>query len=141
MASVVFQAFNRISESKKMTLFRSHRPDFKDGEQARDFIYVEDVANVILYFMKTRKMPGIFNVSTGAARTYLDLAKAVFKSMNVKEDISFINTPTDIRDNYQYYTHAKIDKLRQSGYNQPFIGLEEAIQDYIHSYLIAEYCY
>ena len=141
MASVVYQAFNRVTESKKMTLFRSHRLAYKDGEQARDFIYVEDVANVMLHFMKTRKMSGIYNVGTGIARTYLDLAKAVFKAMKVKEDISFVDTPEDIRDNYQYYTCAKIDKLRQSGYNQPFTGLEDAVKDYVNTYLLAEYCY
>lgn len=141
MASVVYQAFNRISETGKMTLFRSHRKDYKDGEQARDFIYVEDVANVMLHFMKTRKHSGIYNVGTGVARTYLDLAKAVFKAMDVKTDISFVDTPDDIRDNYQYYTCAKIDKLRESGYDQPFTTLEDAIKDYVQSFLIAEYCY
>lgn len=141
MASVVYQAFNRISETGEMTLFRSHRPAYKDGEQARDFVYVEDVAKVILHFMKTRKKSGIYNVGTGVARTYLDLAKAVFKAMDVKENISFINTPADIRDNYQYYTCATIDKLRDSGYTEPFTSLEDAITDYIQSYLAAEYCY
>ena len=141
MASVVYQAFNRVSETKKMTLFRSHRPEYKDGEQARDFIYVEDVAQVILHFMETRKVSGIFNVGTGIARTYLDLAKAVFKAMDVKEDISFVDTPDDIRDNYQYYTCATINKLRESGYTKPFMSLEDAVKDYVQSYLRAEYCY
>ncbi len=141
MASVVYQAFNRISETKKMTLFRSHRPNFEDGEQARDFIYVEDVAKVMLHFMNNQRVSGIFNVGTGVARTYLDLTRAVFNTMEIKEDISFVNTPKDIRNNYQYYTCAKIDKLRQAGYNQPFASLEDAIQDYIKSYLTAEYCF
>ncbi len=141
MASVVYQAFNRVSETQKMTLFRSHRPAYKDGEQARDFIYVDDVADVMLHFMKTRKHSGIYNVGTGTARTYVDLAKAVFKAMDMKEDISFVDTPEDIRDNYQYYTCAKIEKLRKIGYNRPFTKLEDAIDDYIKSYLAAEYCY
>mgnify|MGYP000117919985 CR=1 FL=1 len=141
MASVVYQAFKRISETNKMTLFRSHRPDFRDGEQARDFIYVEDVAQVMLHFMNHQNQSGIFNVGTGLARTYLDLTRAVFKAMEIKEDISFVNTPNDIRDNYQYYTCAKIDKLRQAGYNQPFISLEDAVQNYVKSYLSAEYCF
>jgi ADP-L-glycero-D-manno-heptose 6-epimerase len=141
MASVIYQAFNRVSETQKMTLFRSHRPAYKDGEQARDFIYVDDVADVMLHFMKTRKHSGIYNVGTGTARTYVDLAKAVFKAMDMKEDISFIDTPEDIRDNYQYYTCAKIEKLRKTGYNRPFTKLEDAIDDYIKSYLAAEYCY
>lgn len=141
MASVVYQAFNRISETKNMTLFRSHRPDFEDGEQARDFIYVEDVAKVMLHFMNNRHMSGIFNVGTGVARTYLDLSRAVFKAMKIEEDIRFMNTPKDIRDNYQYYTCAQIDKLRQAGYDQPFISLEDAVHDYVKSYLTAEYCF
>lgn len=141
MASVVFQAFNHISETGAMTLFRSHRKEYKNGEQARDFIYVEDVANVILHFMKTRKMSGIYNVGTGTARTYLDLTKAVFSAMNIKDDISFVDTPDDIRDNYQYYTCANIQKLRNSGYDKSFTTLEDAIKDYVQSYLAAEYCY
>ncbi|WP_321285549.1 ADP-glyceromanno-heptose 6-epimerase [uncultured Sunxiuqinia sp.] len=141
MASVVYQAFNRVTETGKMTLFRSHRPAYKDGEQARDFIYVDDVADVMLHFMKTRKHSGIYNVGTGTARTYVDLAKAVFKAMDMKEDIRFVDTPEDIRDNYQYYTCAKIEKLRKTGYNRPFTKLEDAIDDYIKSYLTAEYCY
>ena len=141
MASVVYQAFNRISETQKMTLFRSHRPDFRDGEQARDFIYVEDVAQVMLHFMNNHQISGIFNVGTGVARTYLDLSRAVFKAMKIEADIRFVDTPKDIRNNYQYYTCAKIDKLRQAGYNQPFISLEDAIQDYVESYLAAEYCF
>ncbi|MHA7108525.1 ADP-glyceromanno-heptose 6-epimerase [Sunxiuqinia elliptica] len=141
MASVVYQAFNRVSDTKKMTLFRSHRPAFKNGEQARDFIYVEDVANVMVHFMKTRKKSGIYNVGTGVARTYLDLAKAVFKAMDVEESISFVDTPEDIRDNYQYYTCAKIDKLRQAGYDKPFTSLEAAINDYVKTYLMTEFCY
>ncbi|HKJ42980.1 MAG TPA: ADP-glyceromanno-heptose 6-epimerase [Sunxiuqinia sp.] len=141
MASVVFQAFNRISDTGKMTLFRSHHPNFNDGEQARDFIYVEDVANVMLHFMKTRRHSGIYNVGTGVARTYLDLAKSVFNAMNVKPDISFVDTPEDIRGNYQYYTCATINKLRQAGYDKPFTSLEDAVKDYVQSYLVAEYCY
>jgi len=141
MASVVYQAFNRISETQKMTLFRSHRPDFRDGEQTRDFIYVEDVAQVMLHFMNNQQISGIFNVGTGVARTYLDLSRAVFKAMKIEADIRFVDTPKDIRNNYQYYTCAKIDKLRQAGYNQPFISLEDAIQDYVESYLAAEYCF
>ena len=141
MASVVYQAFNKISGTGEMSLFRSHRPEFKDGEQARDFIYVEDVANVILHFMKTRKHSGIYNVGTGIARTYLDLAKAVFKAMHVNPNIGFVDTPIDIRGTYQYYTCAKIDKLRQAGYDKPFTSLEDAIRDYVQSYLVAEYCY
>jgi ADP-L-glycero-D-manno-heptose 6-epimerase len=135
MSSVIYQAFNTISETGEMNLFRSHRPDFKNGEQARDFIYVADVAKVILFFMKHRKNSGIYNVGTGEASTYLRLTKAVFKSMKKNEKIGFIDTPDDLRGKYQYYTCANIQKLRSIGYDLPFYSIEEAIQDYVCNYL------
>ncbi len=141
MASVVYQAFNRISTNRRMDLFRSHRPDFKDGHQSRDFIYVEDVAKVILHFMHNRKHSGIYNVGTGVARTYLDLAKAVFSAMEIPEKIGFVETPLDIREKYQYYTCADISKLRATGYSDEFLSLEDAVAEYVHSFLAAEYCY
>lgn len=136
MASVIFQAYNTISESGKMDLFRSHNPDFKDGEQARDFIYVEDVARVIMYFLNHRKDSGIYNVGTGEACTYLRLTEAVFKSMKFAENIGFVDTPDDLRGKYQYYTCADIRKLRSIGYNDPFFSLEEGIEDYVNNYLM-----
>jgi ADP-L-glycero-D-manno-heptose 6-epimerase len=136
MASVILQAYNTISETGKMKLFRSHHPDFKDGEQARDFIYVEDIARVILFFMEHRKDSGIYNVGTGKANTYLNLTRAVFKSMHLDEKIEFIDIPLDIRSKYQYYTCANINKLRNIGYNHPFIDLETGINDYLSNYLI-----
>jgi len=136
MASVIFQAYNTISESGKMDLFRSHNPDFKDGEQARDFIYVEDVARVIMYFLNHRKDSGIYNVGTGEACTYLRLTEAVFKSMKFAENIGFVDTPDDLRGKYQYYTCADIRKLRSIGYNDPFFSLEEGIEDYVSNYLM-----
>ena len=141
MASVIFQAFNTISETGKMELFRSHCPEFRDGEQARDFIYVEDVAKSILFFMNHRKNSGIYNVGTGEARTYLSLTKAVFKSMNAAENIGFIDTPEDLRGKYQYYTCANIQKLRSVGYSEPFFSLEDGIDDYVRNFLIPGICY
>ena len=141
MASVIFQAFNIISGTGKMELFRSHHPDFKDGEQARDFISVEDVAKVILFFMNHRKDSGIYNVGTGEARTYLSLTKAVFKSMELTENIGFIDTPEDLRGKYQYYTCANIKKLRNIGYSHSFLSLEEGIEDYVKNYLIPDMRY
>jgi ADP-L-glycero-D-manno-heptose 6-epimerase len=135
MASVIFQAFNTISETGRMDLFRSHRPDFEDGEQARDFISVEDVAKVILFFMNYRNDSGIYNVGTGEARSYMSLTKAVFKSMNMAENIGFIDTPEDLIGKYQYYTCANITKLRKIGYSEPFLSLEEGIDDYVRNYL------
>lgn len=141
MASVIYQAFNTISETGRMDLFRSHRPDFKDGEQARDFIYVEDVARVIMFFINHRKDSGIYNVGSGEAQTYLRLTKAVFKSMKLNEKIGFVDTPDDLRGKYQYYTCANIQKLRSIGYKEPFLSIEEGIENYISKYLISGSCY
>lgn len=136
MASVVLHAYNTIKASGKMNLFRSHHPEFKDGEQARDFIYVEDVAKVILFFLNNRKNSGIYNVGTGEARTFLSLTKAVFRSVNMPGNIGFIDTPADIREKYQYYTCANIRKLRKAGYSEPFYTLEEGVDDYVTNYLV-----
>lgn len=141
MASVIFQAYNTISETGRMDLFRSHRPDFEDGEQARDFIYVEDVARVIMFFINHRKNSGIYNVGTGKARTYLSLTKAVFTSMKLDENIGFVDTPDDLKGIYQYFTCANIQKLNGIGYNLPFFSLEEGIEDYITNYLTQGNCY
>ncbi len=141
MASVIFQAFNTINETGKMNLFRSDSPDFKDGEQSRDFIYVEDIARVILFFMHQRKNSGIYNVGTGKARSYLSLTKAVFKSMNKAENIGFVDIPEDLIGKYQNYTCANIRKLRQIGYSEPFFSLEEGIDDYVRNYLTPGVCY
>lgn len=141
MASVIFQAFNTINEKGRMELFRSHHPVIQDGEQARDFIYVEDVAKVILFFMNNRKNSGIYNVGTGEARTYLSLTKAVFKSMKKAENIGFVDTPADLRGKYQYYTCANIQKLRGIGYANEFYSLEAGIDDYITNFLMSGKCY
>ena len=141
MASVIMGAFNTIRKTGKMDLFRSHHAVIKVGEQARDFIYVEDVAKVILYFMKNRKHSGIYNVGTGEARTYLSLTKAVFKSMQLEENIGFIDTPEDLIGKYQYYTCANIAKLRSIGYTENFYSLEDGIEDYIRNYLTPGICY
>lgn len=138
MASVVYHAFQQIKETGQMKLFRSHRPDYKDGEQMRDFIYVNDVVDVIVFLMESRKISGIFNLGSGEARTFKDLTRAVFVSMGVKEKISFIDTPADIREKYQYFTEAAMAKLRQAGYLKPFAKLEDGIDDYVKKYLAAE---
>jgi ADP-L-glycero-D-manno-heptose 6-epimerase len=136
MASVILQAFYTINERGRMDLFRSHHPIIQDGEQARDFIYVEDIAKVILFFMNNRQNSGIYNVGTGEARTYLSLTKAVFKSMKKAENIGFVDTPEDLRGKYQYYTCANIQKLRSVGYSESFYSLEDGIEDYVANYLI-----
>lgn len=135
MASVVFHAFNQIKEKGSMKLFRSHNPDYKNGEQLRDFVYVKDVADVIVFLMEHRKNSGIYNLGSGQARTFLDLTKATFKAMGKEEDISFIDTPEDIRDKYQYFTEASMDKLKAIGYDKPFTSLEDGVKDYVVNYL------
>ncbi len=141
MASVIFHAFNQISASDKMKLFRSHNPEFKDGEQMRDFVYVKDVVDVIMFLMRDRKHSGIYNLGSGKARTFLDLTKNTFKAMGKKEDISFVDTPADIRDKYQYFTEAKMEKLKAAGYSKPFHTLEEGVNDYVKNYLINKIYY
>lgn len=136
MASVVFHAFNQIGSTKGMKLFRSHNEDYKDGEQLRDFVYVKDVVEVCHFLMSTRKSNGIYNLGTGQARTFLDLVRATFKAMDIDENISFIDTPEDIRDKYQYFTEANMQKLREAGYNREFASLEDGVTDYVKNYLI-----
>jgi ADP-L-glycero-D-manno-heptose 6-epimerase len=136
MASVIFHAFNQIQSTGSVKLFKSHNPDFVDGGQLRDFIYVKDVVEVLVFFMRTQSYSGIYNLGTGTARTFGDLAKATFAAAGKKENILFIETPEDIRDRYQYFTEAKMDKLRQAGYNGHFHTLEEGINDYVGNYLM-----
>jgi ADP-L-glycero-D-manno-heptose 6-epimerase len=135
MASVVLHAHEQIVKTGKMRLFRSHRRDFGDGMQKRDFIYVGDVLDVILFLMTRRPPGGIFNVGTGRARTFLDLARALFNALGKRENIEFIDTPADIRDKYQYFTEARMEKLRSAGYASPFVTLEEGARKYAGEYL------
>ena len=137
MASVVFHAFQQIKATGGMKLFRSHRPDYKDGEQLRDFIYVKDLCNVCLFLMQHRKNSGIYNLGSGTARTFLDLARATFSAMEKQERITFIDTPADIRDKYQYFTQAEMGKLRSIGYDAPFRSLEDGVHDYVRGHLLA----
>ena len=139
MASVIFHTARQIKATGGMKLFRSHRPDFKDGEQSRDFIYVKDVVDVLLFFLENRPPNAIYNLGTGKARTFLDLAAGTFRAMGLEPNISFIDTPADIRDTYQYFTEADMTKMRSlAGYRQPFCGLEEGIEDYVRRYLAEE---
>lgn len=135
MASVIFHAFNQIKATEKMKLFRSHNPNFKDGEQMRDFIYVKDLIEVCLFFMHHRKDSGIYNLGSGKARTFKDLVTSTFLAMDKTPDISFIDTPEDIRDKYQYFTQANMSKLRSIGFTRPFYTLEEGVSEYVKEYL------
>lgn len=137
MASVIMHAFNQISSTEAMKLFRSHNPEFKDGEQMRDFVYVKDVVDVCYFLMHHRKDSAIYNLGSGKARTFLDLVRATFNAMDKPESISFIDTPEDIRDKYQYFTEANMDKLKSIGYEQPFTSLEDGVKDYVQGYLKA----
>lgn len=136
MASVIFHAFNQIGKTGEMKLFRSHNPEFKDGEQLRDFVYVKDVVNVCQFLMEKKPTSGIYNLGSGKARTFLDLTKNTFKAMGKGENIGFVDTPADIRDKYQYFTEANMIKLQKAGYDKPFTSLEEGVEDYVKNYLI-----
>jgi ADP-L-glycero-D-manno-heptose 6-epimerase len=137
MASVIWHAYKQISETGKMKLFRSHNPLYEDGKQLRDFIYVKDVVDVLYYFMNQRPEPGIYNLGTGHARSFLDLAMATFRSIDRKPEVEFIDTPVDIRDKYQYFTEAKMEKLHEAGFAEPFYTLEEGIEEYVQEFLIS----
>ena len=137
MASVVFHAFNQIRETGKMRLFRSHRPEFADGEQRRDFIYVKDVVDVMYFMMLHRRNSGIYNLGTGKAETFLELVNQTFLAMGKEPKIDFIDTPADIRDTYQYFTEARISKLRSAGYERKISSLAEGVPDYVKGYLLA----
>ena len=136
MASVIFHAFNQIRATGKMKLFASHNPDYKDGEQLRDFVYVKDVVNVCLFMMNKRPERGLYNLGTGKARTFNDLAIATFHALGLKPDISYIPTPEDIRDKYQYFTQADMSKLIAQGYDKSFTSLEQGVTDYVQQYLL-----
>lgn len=144
MASVIWHSFNQIQKDGLVKLFRSHRPDFKDGEQLRDFVYVKDLVKVINWMMVSmvkgdwkEEKNGIYNLGTGKARSFYDLAAATFKGLDLEPVIVFINMPEDIRDKYQYFTEANMQKLHQAGYVEPFYTLEEGVDDYVRNYLVA----
>jgi ADP-L-glycero-D-manno-heptose 6-epimerase len=136
MASVIFHSYNQIVEKGSVNLFRSHRADYTDGGQMRDFVYVKDLVKVCYFLMQHRKDSGLYNLGTGKARSFYDLASATFEAMQKPADIRFIDTPADIRDTYQYFTEANMAKLRSIGYSEPFYSLEEGVKDYVQEYLM-----
>jgi len=141
MASVVFHAYRQIMESGKMKLFRSHRPDVADGMQMRDFIYVLDVVQVIDFLLREKPESGLYNLGSGRAQTFLELVHAVFEALDKKPRIEFIDTPADIRESYQYFTEAPMDKLRKAGYKADFKSLGEGVPEYVKQYLSKERIY
>jgi ADP-L-glycero-D-manno-heptose 6-epimerase len=148
MASVIFHAFNQIKATGLVKLFKSHQPDFKDGEQLRDFVYVKDVVKVIDWMLQQMlastwadNKNGLYNLGTGQARSFYDLAANTFTAQGLQPNIEFIDMPLDIRDKYQYFTEANMNKLRAAGYAAPFSSLEEGVGDYVKNYLFPEKVY
>lgn len=136
MASVIFHTYQKIMDSGSMSLFKSHRPDFEDGHQSRDFIYVKDLLAVAVYLMENSVESGIYNLGSGVSNTFLDLATFTFNALDKTPSISFIDTPEDIRETYQYYTCADMNKLLKNGYPQPFFSLKDGVTDYVQNYLV-----
>jgi ADP-L-glycero-D-manno-heptose 6-epimerase len=136
MASVVFHSFNQIKSTGKVKLFKSHKPEYKDGEQLRDFVYVKDVVDICYWLMNERPASGLYNLGTGKARTFKDLVTAIFKSLDKATMIEYIDTPLDIRDKYQYFTEANMSKLQKEGYKGEFYSLEEGVKTYVKNFLI-----
>ena len=141
MASVIFHSFNQIKSAGKVKLFRSHRPEYKDGGQLRDFVYVKDVVDICFWLMVNKPASGLYNLGTGNARTFKDLASAIFLSLGKEPAIEFIDTPTDIRDKYQYFTEADMNKIRDAGYKDDFYSLEDGVETYVKNFLVGHKYY
>jgi ADP-L-glycero-D-manno-heptose 6-epimerase len=135
MRSFVVKAFEQINTTGKVRLFKSYKPEFKDGQQMRDFLYIKDAVDMTLFFYDNPKINGLFNIGAGKARTWNDLAKAVFIAMDKKPNIEYIDMPESIRNQYQYFTQADITKLHKAGYKKQITPLEDAIKDYVQNYL------
>jgi ADP-L-glycero-D-manno-heptose 6-epimerase len=136
MASVAFHTFNQVRAAGSMHLFRSHHPDYADGMQMRDFVSVKDAADIVAFFLEHREQSGVFNVGTGQARAFRDLAWAVMDGMGVERRIEYIDMPEDLRGKYQYFTQADVNSLRRAGYCRPFTPLEEGVADYVRNHLM-----
>jgi ADP-L-glycero-D-manno-heptose 6-epimerase len=138
MRSVVHKSFGQVRDTGVIRLFKSHRPDYRDGEQKRDFLYVKDAVAMTLHLAADEKAGGLFNIGSGGARTWLDLARAVFAALKRAPKIEFTEMPEGIRDKYQYFTEANLARLRASGYTAPVTPLEGAVSDYIGNYLVPD---
>ncbi|CAM2066261.1 ADP-glyceromanno-heptose 6-epimerase [Sulfidibacter corallicola] len=141
MVSVVFKAFNQIRADGVVKLFKSHRPDFVDGGQQRDFVYVKDVVEVMAWLFENPKVNGLFNLGTGEARNFRDLVSAAFRALDLEPNIEFIDMPEHLRDRYQYFTQAEMEKLREAGYDKPFHTLEQGVTDYVQDYLNRDFAH
>jgi ADP-L-glycero-D-manno-heptose 6-epimerase len=138
MRSVVHKSYEQILDTGKVSLFKSYKDEYADGEQVRDFIYVKDAVDMTLYFLRNRSLNGLYNVGTGKARSWKDLVTAVFNAMNKPVNIDFIEMPEDLKGKYQYHTQANISKIISTGYNKPIRSLEEGVDDYIKNYLMGK---
>jgi len=135
MRSVIHKSFGQIAETGRVRLFKSHRAEYGDGEQKRDFVYVKDCVDILWWFLQNQDVAGIFNLGTGQARTWNDLVRAVFSAMGREPKIEYIDMPESIRPQYQYFTEARMDKLRSAGNTIPFQSLEQSVADYVVNYL------
>jgi ADP-L-glycero-D-manno-heptose 6-epimerase len=135
MRSVINKAYSQIKETGEIGLFKSYRPEYRDGEQERDFVYVRDAVAVTLFFHDNKNVSGLYNCGTGKARTWIDLAKALFAAMKITPNISFVDMPEEIRDKYQYHTQADNNKLYNAGYTSDWTSIEDGVKDYVESYL------
>jgi ADP-L-glycero-D-manno-heptose 6-epimerase len=136
MRSVAHKAFGQINDTGKLRLFKSHNPRYKDGEQLRDFVYIKDAVDMTLFFLEHKEKNGIYNIGAGKARTWNDLAKAIFNALNKPLNIEYFDPPKQLEEKYQYFTEANLDKLKKAGYNKPLTSLEEGVSDYIKNYLL-----
>jgi ADP-L-glycero-D-manno-heptose 6-epimerase len=138
MRSVVSKAYKQIKDSQRMSLFKSHRPEYRDGEQKRDFLYIKDAVNMTLWLTENPAATGLFNLGNGLARTWLDLGKSIFAALKLNAQIEFVEMPEILRDKYQYFTQATIEKLRSQGFDHNLFSLEDAVHDYIRNYLVPD---
>lgn len=135
MASVILHAYRQIKEKGSVKLFRSHHADYKDGEQIRDFVYVKDVADICVWLMNEQPSNGLYNAGTGRARTFNSLVTAIFNTLNLPVQIEYVDTPADIRDKYQYFTEADMEKIQTAGYSKTITSLEDGVTEYVTAYL------
>ena len=138
MRSMILKAFPRARDEKKISLFASDRPDYADGEQKRDFVYVKDVVEVIMYFYKNPSIGGIYNIGTGKAQSWNEVANAMFKALGTEGAIEYVEMPDILKGKYQYFTEADLTKLRKAGCKHQFMSLEESVGDYVKNYLLKE---
>lgn len=139
MASMVFHGFNQIKENGEIKLFKSYNTDYIDGGQKRDFVYVKDICNIVLWLLNNKKINGLFNVGTGRAKSFKELAEAIFKALNLQSNIVYIDMPEQLKEKYQYYTQANVENLRNAGYNKEFWNLEDGVEDYVCTFLKKEF--